>query len=88
AYSWRRVMVPLAEAGFHVVAPDQRGYGRTSPAPVGYSDDLAPFGILNLVRDMVALASALDIPAFAGVVGHDYGASVAAACALVRPDLF
>ncbi|WP_163314101.1 alpha/beta fold hydrolase, partial [Enterobacter hormaechei] len=63
-------------------------YGRTSPAPVGYSDDLAPFGILNLVRDMVALASALDIPAFAGVVGHDYGASVAAACALVRPDLF
>lgn len=88
AYSWRKVMVPLADAGYHVIAPDQRGYGRTSPTPVRYEDDPAPFGILNLVRDMVALTSALGIQSVAGVVGHDYGASVAAACALVRPDLF
>ena len=35
AYSWRSVMVPLAEAGYHVIAPDQRGYGRTT----GWDDD-------------------------------------------------
>ncbi len=44
AYSWRKVMGPLAAAGYHVFAPDVRGYGRTSPAPVNYTDDLRPFG--------------------------------------------
>jgi pimeloyl-ACP methyl ester carboxylesterase len=88
AYSWRKLMGPLAEAGYHVIAPDQRGYGRTSPMPAPLDDNLAPFGILNLVRDMVALTAALDVKAVSCVIGHDYGASVAAACALVRPDLF
>ncbi len=88
AYSWRKVMGPLAAAGYHVIAPDQRGYGRTSPDPVRFEEDPMPFGILNLVRDMVALTSALRLPRLAGVVGHDFGASVAAACVLVRPDLF
>ena len=88
AYSWRHVMVPIARAGYHVIAPDQRGYGRTSPEPVRYEQDLAPYRILNLVRDMVALVAALGAGPVSGVVGHDYGASVAAACALVRPDLF
>jgi pimeloyl-ACP methyl ester carboxylesterase len=88
AYSWRKVMRPVAEAGYHVIAPDQRGYGRTSPTPVRFEDDLAPFGILNLVRDMVALTSVLRIGSVSCVIGHDYGALVAAACALVRPDLF
>lgn len=87
AYSWRHIMGPLAQAGFHVVAPDQRGYGRTCRAPVGYDEDLAPFRILNLVRDMVALTTILGLRNVS-VVGHDYGASIAAACALVRPDLF
>lgn len=88
AYSWRHIMGPLAQAGFHVIAPDQRGYGRTCPAPVSYDDDLAPFRILNLVRDMVALTTILSVRRVSCVVGHDYGASIAAACALVRPDLF
>ena len=88
AYSWRHVMGVIADAGYHVVAPDQRGYGRTSPEPIRYEGDLAPFRILNLVRDAVALVSALGIGPVSAVVGHDYGASVAAACALVRPDLF
>ena len=88
AYSWRHIMGPLAQAGFHVVAPDQRGYGRTCRAPVSYDDDLAPFRILNLVRDMVALTAILGLRSVPCVVGHDYGASIAAACALVRPDLF
>ncbi len=46
AYSWRKVMGLLVEAGYHVIAPDQRGYGRTSPTPIPFDDDLAPFGSL------------------------------------------
>lgn len=88
AYSWRNVLGLFAEAGYHVIAPDQRGYGRTSPTPIPFEGDLAPFEILNLVRDMVALTAALNIQSVSCVVGHDYGAAVAAACALVRPDLF
>jgi pimeloyl-ACP methyl ester carboxylesterase len=88
AYSWRNVMGLFAEAGYHVIAPDQRGYGRTSPTPTPLEDDLAPFEILNLVRDMVALTAALNIKSVSCVLGHDYGAGAAAACALVRPDLF
>src|SRR6188472_596592 len=50
AYSWRRIMVPLAAAGYHVFAPDVRGFGRTSPTPVAYTDDLRPFGTLNKIK--------------------------------------
>ena len=45
AYSWRKIMAPLAEAGFHVVAPDQRGYGRTTGWNADYDGDLHPFSI-------------------------------------------
>jgi pimeloyl-ACP methyl ester carboxylesterase len=88
AYSWRKIMPPLAEAGFHVVAPDQRGYGRTTGWSADYDGDLRPFSILNAVRDALALVSALGRHSVAAVVGHDFGASVAAWCALVRPDVF
>jgi pimeloyl-ACP methyl ester carboxylesterase len=88
AYSWRKVMPALAEAGYYVVAPDQRGYGRTAATPIQYEEDLSPFRILNLTRDAVALINLLGITSVAAVVGHDFGASIAAACALVRPDLF
>ncbi len=87
AYSWRKVMVPLATAGFHVVAPDQRGYGRTTGWDADYDGDLASFRLLNLVRDTLGLVSALGYRSVA-VIGHDFGASVAAWCALVRPDVF
>ena len=87
AYSWRKVMLPLAEAGFHVVAPDLRGYGRSGGTQVGYDDDLWPFSMLNFVRDQLALVSALGYRQVA-VVGHDYGSPVAAWCAVSRPDVF
>ena len=51
AYSWRKMMGPLAAAGYHVFAPDVRGFGRTSPTPVAYADDLRPFGTLNKIKD-------------------------------------
>ena len=88
AYSWRKVMLPLAQAGFHVVAPDQRGYGRTSGWDAAYDGELGPFRMLNLVRDALGLVSALGYRSVAAVVGHDFGSPVAAWCALVRPDVF
>ena len=88
AYSWRHVMVPLAAAGFHVIAPDQRGYGRTTGWDARYDGDVRSFRPLNLVRDILGLIAALGIPSIAAVVGHDFGSMVAAYCALIRPDVF
>jgi len=88
AYSWRKVMVPLASAGFHVVAPDQRGYGRTTGWDSAYDGDLDSFRLANLVRDAVGLVSAIGYRFVTAVVGHDFGSPVAAWCALLRPDVF
>ncbi len=88
AYSWRHVMVPLARAGFHVVAPDQRGYGRTTGWDADYDGDLRSFRLLNVSRDVLGLVHALGYRSVAAVVGHDFGSPVAAWCALVRPDIF
>jgi pimeloyl-ACP methyl ester carboxylesterase len=88
AYSWRKVMPALANAGYHVIAPDLRGYGRTSGTDVTFDDDLSPYRMLTLVRDMLGLLAGLGRPYVTGVVGHDFGSSVAAWCALVRPDIF
>ena len=88
AFSWRKVMPQLAEAGYHVIAPDQRGYGRTTGWSADYDSNLAPFRLLNLVRDALGLVSAFGYRAVEAVVGHDFGSPVAAWCALVRPDVF
>ncbi|KIK56417.1 hypothetical protein GYMLUDRAFT_263702 [Collybiopsis luxurians FD-317 M1] len=92
AYSWRKIMGPLSEAGYNVVAPDQRGYGRTTmlglSGPINYDGDLAPFRMFSLVTDIVMLVSALGFRSVAAVVGHDFGSIVAGYCALIRPDLF
>ena len=88
AYSWRKVMPALAEAGYHVVAPDQRGYGRTTGWNPDYDGDLGSFRMLNLVRDVLGLLDAIGHARVSAVVGHDFGASVAAWCALLRPDIF
>jgi pimeloyl-ACP methyl ester carboxylesterase len=88
AYSWRKVMLPLAQAGYHVVAPDQRGYGRTAGWDADYDGDLGSFRLFNLVRDALGLVSALGYHSVAAVVGHDFGSPVAAWCALLRPDVF
>lgn len=88
AYSWRKVIPALAAAGYHVVAPDQRGYGRTTGWDAAYAGDLASFRVLNLVRDTMGLLAALGRNSVAAVVGHDFGAWVASWCALLRPDVF
>jgi len=88
AYSWRKVMLPLAQAGYHVVAPDQRGYGRTTGWDGDYDGDLGSFSMLNLVRDALGLVSVLGYRFVQAVFGHDFGSPVAAWCALIRPDVF
>ncbi len=81
SYTWRHQFGPLADAGYHVVAPDQRGYGRTD-APASADD----YTIFHLVGDVVGLIEALG-ERQAIVVGHDWGAPVAWHTALLRPDL-
>jgi pimeloyl-ACP methyl ester carboxylesterase len=88
AYSWRKVMPALAAAGYHVIAPDQRGYGRTIGWDDSYDADPDPFRILNMTRDAIGLVYALGHRSVAMVVGHDAGAPVASWAALIRPDIF
>ena len=80
-YTWRHQLRALADAGYHVVAPDQRGIGET-----GGPDDPEQYTQLHLVGDVVALLTALN-EGPAAVVGHDWGSPVASNLALWRPDL-
>jgi pimeloyl-ACP methyl ester carboxylesterase len=82
SYSWRHQIPAMAAAGFHVVAPDMRGFGRTT-APA----DIGAYSIFDHVGDMVALVAALGQKQ-AIIVGHDWGAPVAWHAAMFRPDLF
>ena len=79
-YSWRHQLAALAGAGFHAVAPDQRGYCRTG-RPAAVED----YTILHLTGDVLALMDALG-EGSAVVAGHDWGAPVAWHAALMRPD--
>jgi len=82
SYSWRHQVPALAAAGFHVVAPDMRGYGGTS-AP----EDISAYTLFDLVGDIVGLVETLGEKQ-AVVIGHDWGAPVAWHCAMFRPDIF
>jgi pimeloyl-ACP methyl ester carboxylesterase len=88
AYSWRKVLPALAAAGYHAFAPDQRGYGRTTGWDASYDGDLASFRVLNLLRDVMGVATALGHRSVEAVVGHDFGVTPAAYGALLRPDFF
>jgi pimeloyl-ACP methyl ester carboxylesterase len=88
AFSWRKVMPALADAGYHVIAPDQRGYGRTTGWDASYDASLTPFRLTNLVRDALGVVAAFGHHSVAAVIGHDFGSSVAAWCAIMRPDVF
>jgi pimeloyl-ACP methyl ester carboxylesterase len=82
SYTWRRQMNALAAAGYRAIAPDMRGYGRSS-APARESD----YTPLHTTGDLVGLLDALRI-ASAVLVGHDWGATHAWNAALMRPDRF
>lgn len=78
-YSWRRQIGPLAEAGFHVVAPDLRGYNLSSK-PSGWRS----YDATLLARDVTALVRSFGVER-ANVVGHDWGGVVAYAMAMHEP---
>ena len=88
AYSWRKVMLPLAEAGYHVVAPDHRGYGRCGGTDVTFDDSLWPWRPMERVRDTLGLVYALGYRSVAMIVGHDFGSGVSGWSTLIRPDVF
>ena len=88
AFSWRKLMPLVAARGYHVIAPDQRGYGATTGWNADYDGDLTPFRLRHLVRDVLALLAALRHQRVAAVVGHDFGSPVAAWCALLHPEIF
>jgi pimeloyl-ACP methyl ester carboxylesterase len=88
AYGWRHLIPILADAGYHAVAPDQRGFGRTTGWVNDYDTQLEPFSVLNMTRDALGLVSALGYRRTALLVGHDLGSPVAAYCSLARPDVF
>ena len=80
AYSWRHQIPALAEAGYHVLAPDQRGYGGSSRP-----DAIEAYNIRELTADIVGLLD--DVGAERAVwVGHDWGAPVAWHAPLLHPD--
>lgn len=81
-YSWRHQLPVIAAAGHRAVAVDQRGYGRSSRPK-----ETAAYRMLDLVDDHVAVVRALGEES-AVIVGHDWGATVAAHAALLRPDVF
>lgn len=81
-YSWRHQIKALAEAGYHAVAPDQRGYGKSDKPSM-----VSAYSIMHLVGDIVGIVHALNEDQ-AIVVGHDWGAPVAWNCAMMRQDMF
>lgn len=82
SHAWRHQVSALAEAGFHAVAPDMRGYGMTeSPQSID------EYTVLHVIADMIALLDALDLET-AVIVGSDWGATVAWQAARLRPDRF
>jgi pimeloyl-ACP methyl ester carboxylesterase len=79
-YSWRHQFAPLAEAGYHAVAPDMRGYGKSDkPA------DISAYNQVEVTRDVIGLIDALGYDT-AVVIGHDWGAPTAWSAALNHPD--
>lgn len=81
-YSWTHQMPAIADAGFHVVAPDQRGFGKTDCPP-----NIDDYNMLKLVGDVIGLVHKLSEKK-AIIIGHDWGSPVAWHCALLRPDIF
>jgi pimeloyl-ACP methyl ester carboxylesterase len=88
AYSWRKQLPALAAAGYHAIAPDQRGYGRTTGWSADYDADLSSFRFMGLLREAIGVLFALGHRTAEAIVGHDFGAAAASFHALVRPDIF
>ena len=92
SFSWRKIMVPLANAGYHVVAPDRRGHGQTTNVNNTnwheYNSDIQGLSHFNEIRDVIGLTNYLGYTSVHSIIGHDAGSPIAGWCAMVRPDIF
>lgn len=102
AFSWRKVIPLLARAGYFVIAPDMRGYGKTVPSgadpsansTLRYTDGIDGFGMVDTISEVISLVytsqeeHGFSMPVVECVIGHDMGSAVAATLALIRPDIF
>lgn len=90
AFSWRKLLPLIANAGYYCVAMDQRGYGRTTgwSTTSYHSVDMSEFTLPVLIHDLVCLVYGLGYTTVACIVGHDFGGVSSAMAALMRPDLF
>jgi pimeloyl-ACP methyl ester carboxylesterase len=90
AFTWRHIIAPLARKGYHVVAPDQRGYGRTTGWDTRpfKSVDLTEFHITNLVHDLICLVDAPGYTSVHSIISHDFGTLPGTYAPLLRPDIF
>ena len=88
AYSWRKVLPALAEAGYHAIAPDQRGYGLTTGHAPGYDVDLQPYFMPSLATDVLALMDQLGWDKVDCLIGHDFGSPLAAWTTLLYEERF
>jgi pimeloyl-ACP methyl ester carboxylesterase len=77
---WRHQVAPLREAGYRVIAPDMRGFGRSA-----MPGDVAAYALPSAVADVVGILDALGIDR-CHLVGHDWGAAVAWVFAALHPD--
>ena len=88
AFSWRKIMVPLANQGYHVIAPDLRGVGLTEGCDISYNSNLDNFSIINMAKDIMSLLSHLKYFSNVTIIGHDFGSPLAAQCVLTEPNFF
>jgi pimeloyl-ACP methyl ester carboxylesterase len=88
AFSWRKIMPMISDRGYHVIAPDQRGFGKTTGWDDTYTKDLSSYHHVNLVRDVIGLVKGLGYESAESVIGHDSGAGIAALSTVIRPDIY
>ena len=88
SFSWRKILPRLSDDGYHVVAPDQRGFGSTIGADLTYTNNLSDFSHINLATDIYVFIQKLGYKKVKCVVGHDSGVGPASWLALIRPDIF
>jgi len=88
SYSWRKLICRLSNVGFHVIAPDQRGFGRTLGADLSYTSNLSTYNHKNLSDDIYLLVKKLGYEKVKCIIGHDSGSGVAGFSALIRPDFY
>ena len=85
---WERSIDFFVSKGFYVIAPDQRGYGKTSGGSKNFKDNIEEYNLFNLTIDIISFLQNLNIKKIDLLVGHDAGSIVAGTSALVREDIF